>query len=62
MKDHKEAWAASRSEERFLATLTEGWDYSGIRRRYVTDWLCPRCGLIVRAGRGHGHGRFEGRR
>ena len=55
--DHKEAYGQDRERQRYLATMREGRDYSGFRSRYRADWLCPDCGTIVKAGRGHGHAR-----
>jgi hypothetical protein len=57
MNDHKDAYGAALERERYLSTMREGPDYSGFRERYRTDWLCRTCGLIVKAGRGHGHAR-----
>lgn len=57
MRDHKDVYGADRERQRYLATMREGRDYSGFRERYRVDWVCRSCGLIVKAGRGHGHAR-----
>lgn len=58
---HKEQWSRQQRQQRYIESLTEGFDHSGLRKKYRSQWLCRVCSSLVMPGERHGHGRFESR-
>lgn len=57
----EQALSRSRKEAR-LERMTEGFDYSGLKKKYRTLWLCGHCNSLVTPGERHGHGSLESRK
>ena len=58
---NKEAWASDERRRRYIETLDEGFDHSGLRKKYREPWCCGVCSTLVAAGERHGHGTRESR-
>lgn len=58
---NKDRWASDERRREYIATLSEGYDHSGLRMKYRTQWLCRHCSSIVSPGERHGHGSRESR-